>query len=110
MISDRAAHDCGLIDDPAQEGVRLAGLMPTPRVRHTPREREVLVLAVQGYTTREIAQRLYVSPKTVEDHLLNVFNKLRGDPPNERGAGVREPRRTPPSSGAASSSADEPSV
>jgi DNA-binding NarL/FixJ family response regulator len=50
--------ECGLVDDPAEEGVRLPGLMPTPTVRLTRREREVLRLAAEGYTTREIAQKL----------------------------------------------------
>ena len=84
--------------------------MPTPTVRLTQRERQVLVFAVQGYTIRQIAERLFVSPKTVESHLLNVFEKMRIDPPNGGGAGVREPRRTPPSSGPGSASAEEPSV
>jgi DNA-binding NarL/FixJ family response regulator len=82
--------------------------MPTPSVRLTPREHEILRLAAGGYSTREIAQRLYVSPKTVETHLLNVFEKMRLDPPTGGSAGVREPRRTPPTGGPASSSADEP--
>ena len=82
--------------------------MPTPTVRFTRREREVIALAAQGYTIRQIAESLYVGHKTVETHLLNVFEKMRRDPPNEGGAGVREPRRTPPTGGSGSRSADEP--
>jgi LuxR family transcriptional regulator, regulator of acetate metabolism len=84
--------------------------MPTSRVRLTPRESEVLTLAAEGYPTREIAQKLGLRDKTVQSHLGNAIKKIRGDPPNGGGAGVREPRRTPPSSGPAPSSADEPSV
>jgi transposase-like protein len=83
--------------------------MPTSRARLTLREREVLRLTAEGYTFRETAQRLGIGDKTVQSHLRNALNKMRGDPPNGGGAGVREPRRTPPSSGPASSSADEPS-
>ena len=43
----------------------------------TPREREVLALMAEGLTDRGIAQRLYVTPKTVETHSRHIFAKLR---------------------------------
>jgi DNA-binding NarL/FixJ family response regulator len=42
----------------------------------TAREREVLGLMAEGLTDRGIAQRLYVTPKTVETHVRHVFQKL----------------------------------
>jgi len=42
----------------------------------TSREREVLGLMAQGLTDRGIAQRLYVTPKTVETHIRHIFAKL----------------------------------
>ena len=42
----------------------------------TPSERRVAVLAVDGQTNREIAQHLFVTPKTVENHLAVVYRKL----------------------------------
>ncbi len=42
----------------------------------TDREREVLKLVAEGYKNREIAERLYVSVKTVEKHRANVMKKL----------------------------------
>src|SRR5512132_682653 len=42
----------------------------------TPREREVLGLMAEGLTDRGIAQRLYVTPKTVETHVHHIFQKL----------------------------------
>jgi DNA-binding NarL/FixJ family response regulator len=42
----------------------------------TAREREVLGLMAQGLTDRGIAQRLYVTPKTVETHIRHIFQKL----------------------------------
>ena len=40
------------------------------------REREVLALLAQGLGNKEIAQRLYLSVRTVEGHLVNVYGKL----------------------------------
>jgi DNA-binding NarL/FixJ family response regulator len=42
----------------------------------TAREREVLGLMAEGLTDRGIAQRLYVTPKTVETHVRHIFQKL----------------------------------
>jgi DNA-binding NarL/FixJ family response regulator len=42
----------------------------------TDRELEVLRLAAQGLTNYDIAQRLYISVRTVEAHLTHVYNKL----------------------------------
>ena len=42
----------------------------------TPSERRVAGLAAEGQSNREIAQALYVTPKTVELHLSNAYRKL----------------------------------
>jgi len=42
----------------------------------TPSERRVADLAAAGRTNRDIAQELFVTPKTVERHLGNVYRKL----------------------------------
>ena len=42
----------------------------------TPREREVAMLAAQGLSSRQIAERLGNSHRTVETHLSNVYDKL----------------------------------
>ncbi|NWH03537.1 response regulator transcription factor [Desulfobacter latus] len=42
----------------------------------TQREREVLKLVAEGYTSKEAAGFLYISPKTVERHRSNIMNKL----------------------------------
>lgn len=47
-----------------------------PYEQLTDREREVLKLAAEGYTTQEIADMLVLSPKTVEGHKTNLMAKL----------------------------------
>lgn len=42
----------------------------------TPSERRVALLAAAGRTNREIAQELFVTPKTVEIHLSSTYRKL----------------------------------
>ncbi len=41
------------------------------------REREVLDLLAQGYKNADIATRLYLSPKTVRNHVSSIFDKLQ---------------------------------
>jgi DNA-binding NarL/FixJ family response regulator len=42
----------------------------------TAREREVLELIAQGLNNAEIARRFVLSPKTVRNHISNIFTKL----------------------------------
>ncbi|WP_280769830.1 helix-turn-helix domain-containing protein [Salipaludibacillus daqingensis] len=49
-------------------------LMPTPLL--TKREREVFELLVQDKTTKEIASLLFISEKTVRNHISNTMQKL----------------------------------
>jgi DNA-binding NarL/FixJ family response regulator len=44
--------------------------------RLTPREREVLQLAAQGWTSAQIAARLGISRRTAETHRANIYKKL----------------------------------
>jgi DNA-binding CsgD family transcriptional regulator len=40
------------------------------------RELEVLHLAAKGLTTRQIADRLFISPKTADHHIQHVYTKI----------------------------------
>jgi DNA-binding NarL/FixJ family response regulator len=42
----------------------------------TPSERRIVDLAAAGQRNRDIAQELYVTPKTIEVHLSNAYRKL----------------------------------
>ena len=43
----------------------------------TDREREVLTHVAQGRTYRQIGDLLYISPRTVENHVRNILDKLQ---------------------------------
>jgi DNA-binding NarL/FixJ family response regulator len=67
-----------LVQRPSANG-GLAGL--------TERERDVLALLAEGLSDKGIAQRLVVTPKTVETHVRRIFSKLdlpRGTAENRR--------------------------
>jgi len=45
----------------------------------TPREREVLQLIALGLDNGEIADRLFISSKTIRNHITHIFDKLQVD-------------------------------
>lgn len=47
-----------------------------PRDQLTDREREVLKLLSKGMLNKEIANKLYISEKTVKNHISSIFRKL----------------------------------
>lgn len=42
----------------------------------TPREQEVFALVTQGYTNQEIAELLFISTNTVQNHVRSILGKL----------------------------------
>ena len=42
----------------------------------TPREQEIMRLLAEGLSAKEIAESLFISPKTVENHRSNIMHKL----------------------------------
>jgi DNA-binding CsgD family transcriptional regulator len=57
--------------------------MTMPHVREdrtihlTKREIEVLGLVIEGKSSKEVADELYVSKRTVDFHLANIYEKLQ---------------------------------
>lgn len=49
----------------------------TPFPELTAREGDVLALVAEGLTNTAIAERLFLSPKTVRNHVSNIFSKLQ---------------------------------
>jgi DNA-binding NarL/FixJ family response regulator len=43
----------------------------------SPRETEIMTLVAQGLENREIASRLYLSEKTIQNHLTRIYEKLK---------------------------------
>ncbi|MGW4851938.1 LuxR C-terminal-related transcriptional regulator [Streptomyces sp. NPDC004288] len=68
LVLEHAARTrAGLTDDTRPDG-GLAGL--------SDREREVCRLAMTGLRSRQMAERLFLSPRTVETHLSRIYRKL----------------------------------
>lgn len=57
-------------------GHSTAGTGEAPPGSLTPQEREIALLAATGLTNKQIAERLFLSPRTVGAHLYQIFPKL----------------------------------
>ncbi len=68
------------LDMVLKESLSIDQIMPKKKQSNsnglTKREKEVLNLIVEEYTTKEIAQELFVSDCTIETHRLNLISKL----------------------------------
>jgi DNA-binding CsgD family transcriptional regulator len=70
----------GTVEELAERVLRSLGVRTWRRATAgaplTEREKEVARLVAEGATNREIAQLLFLSPKTVERHVSNMFKKV----------------------------------
>jgi len=78
----RTVYAGGTFLDPAISGVIAEDVRRGPDAPNDPfdtlsdREREVLLLLAQGQTYQQIAEMLFISPKTVDFHRANILRKL----------------------------------
>jgi DNA-binding CsgD family transcriptional regulator len=50
--------------------------LPEAWAQLTPQELQIAQMAAAGHTNRAIGQRLYLSPRTIQSHMYNIFPKL----------------------------------
>jgi DNA-binding NarL/FixJ family response regulator len=91
----RKFHDIDLLSEHGSDGLRalvrhenesywarIAHLIPDGEVKTVlderlgDREREIVSYVVHGFSNRQIAQRLFISQRTVSTHLVNIYEKL----------------------------------
>jgi DNA-binding CsgD family transcriptional regulator len=80
VASSARQRGAGTVQEHAEQALRALGVRTWRRGVAggplTAREREVARLVASGATNREIAQTLFLSPKTVERHVSNALKKL----------------------------------
>src|SRR5262249_2274268 len=94
------AHRCGAtaLTQRAREELKATGARPrrhvlTGRDALTPTEARVAQMAAQGHSTPEIAQALFVTPKTIETHLAHTYQKLNIHSRTELPQALNEPAK-----------------
>lgn len=76
-----AVHEGGKYFSPevanvlAESVARPSAVMEFPEI--SPREKEVLMLVAEGLSTKQVADRLGISTRTVESHRINMLKKLK---------------------------------
>ena len=73
----RSIGSISLLDTAERTRQRLAGEADgDPLFALTMREREIALLAATGLSSRDIAARLHLSPRTIDTHLSRIYRKL----------------------------------
>jgi DNA-binding NarL/FixJ family response regulator len=57
--------------------LQAGGGKQAPQYSLTAREKEILVIITQGLTNEQIAQKLFISPQTVHNHIKNIYEKMQ---------------------------------
>ena len=70
VLNNQQYISVGIRDQPTYQKIK------GQEIRLTPREKEILALIIEGKTSKEISDEIFVSPKTVENHRANLFGKF----------------------------------
>ena len=62
----------------------------------TPREVEILCLLGDGFSNRQLAEHLYISIRTIERHITNIYRKIDIHNRSDAAAYAHKHRLTPP--------------
>ena len=62
--------------NPTSDSSQTAHKAPPEPLPLTPAEEKVFWETIQGFTNKQISERLFISPRTVQTHLSNILNKL----------------------------------
>jgi len=77
VINGVATGDTALSSGIAETMLRVARTSADPLI--SARELEVLQLVAEGASTADVAAKLYISAKTVKNHLANIYQKLEAN-------------------------------
>lgn len=80
-LMQNLAGDSPINHPPKLENQPESTIVPTevPSLPLTPAEARVFWEVIQGLTNKQISDRLFISPRTVQTHLSNILNKLNLD-------------------------------
>ena len=81
LVNSQAANVLTNIDrhhalNPNLQNPQLVKKSPPEPLPLTPAEERVFWETIQGFTNKQISERLFISPRTVQTHLSNILNKL----------------------------------
>lgn len=72
-ILDNGTYYCKEVANLIRENYKM--LPKEQKIELTPREKEILELIVQEYSSQEIAEKLHISKRTVDTHRINIMEK-----------------------------------
>jgi len=77
LLADVREHGVpALADNEIDDAATPVNVEELDRLGLTPRERDILALLFHGFSDKDIADQLYISPRTAMTHVGNVMNKL----------------------------------